>query len=475
MQAFLGKFDFQHSTVIMRNKIIVLFLFTTVYVNAPAQLSTLYSVNGLTGQYLMSSLVSDGTYLYGTAAFGTMDYGSIFRIMPNGTGFSTIYSFTSSTVGEHPFGSLYFDGTYLYGMSADGGAGSAGIIFKLLPNGTGFTTLYAFSGTDGHEPYGALISDGTYLYGMTSRGGTYSDGVVFKIMPDGTGYAVIHNFDGSTGGEEPKGSLFYDGTTLYGTTNGGGSVDDGTVFKILPNGTGYTTLVDFTGAANGQHPVGSLIFDGTFLYGTTTHGGANNVGTLFKVMPNGSGFNTTITFAIGSNGQYPYGDLLNVGGVFYGLTGGGGNAGEGVLFSVNPNGTNYTKLFDFNSFPNGRDPFGSLTEVGGALFGTTAYGGAYDKGTIFRYNITTNVNESPTHNSIAINPNPSNGVFSISSSEPSGKVVVQNTYGQIVYSDEFNSNQFTLDLSSLTNGIYFIRLENDSATDLKCERIMISN
>ena len=48
-----------------------------------------------------------------------------------------------------------------------------------------------------------FISDGTYLYGMTVYGGAYNDGVVFKIKPDGTGYVKLLDFDSTTNGANP--------------------------------------------------------------------------------------------------------------------------------------------------------------------------------------------------------------------------------------------------------------------------------
>jgi uncharacterized repeat protein (TIGR03803 family) len=64
----------------------------------------------------------------------------------------------------------------------------------------------------------------------------------------------------------------------------GGVNNRGTAFKIKPDGTGYSKMLDFQGATNGSDPfVSSLISDGTFLYGMTYSGGTNNDGTIFKL------------------------------------------------------------------------------------------------------------------------------------------------------------------------------------------------
>jgi uncharacterized repeat protein (TIGR03803 family) len=113
--------------------------------------------------------------------------------------------------------------------------------------------------------------------------------VIFKIKSDGTGYSKLLDFAGAVNGSTPPGSLIFDGTFLYGMTYAGGVNDSGTIFKIMPDGTGYSKLLDFSGAVNGSYPNGSLISDGTFLYGMTRNGGANDNGTVFKLNPAGMG------------------------------------------------------------------------------------------------------------------------------------------------------------------------------------------
>ena len=152
-----------------------------------------------------------------------------------------------------------------------------------MPDGSGYVKLLDFAGaTNGRRPTGSLISDGTFLYGMTYSGGTNDLGTIFKIMPDGSGYVKLLDFTGVTNGSTPSGSLISDGTFLYGMNSDGGTNDMGTIFKIMPDGSGYVKLLDFAGATNGRTPYGSLISDGTFLYGMTSQGGTNNDGVIFK-------------------------------------------------------------------------------------------------------------------------------------------------------------------------------------------------
>lgn len=290
--------------------------------------------------------------------------------------FTKLHDFDSIN-GRGPFGSLFFDNTFLYGMSNLGGAFDKGTLFKIMPNGTNYNTLIDFEGTttNGSQPQGSLISDGTFLYGMTVSN-------IFKVMPDGSNFTIILNFNSITG-SNPYGALFYDGTFLYGMTISGGTYGDGTIFKVMPDGTNYTKLHDFgLGSFDGKRPRGSLILNGTFLYGMTCEGGFFDFGTIFKIMPNGTGYTKLFDFD-GVNGEAPYEDLISVGTFFYGITSYGGINNVGTIFKILPDGTGYTKLHDFDNI-NETVPHGALISDGNFLYGMTYAGGSNGVGAIFR-------------------------------------------------------------------------------------------
>ena len=104
--------------------------------------------------------------------------------------------------------------------------------------------------------------------GRRISGGSSDAGTVFKVNTDGTGYTVLKNFTGSDGADPSCGPDVLSGSTLYGTTHYGGSSDDGTVFKLNTDGTGYTVLKNFTGS-DGAYPYAGLTLSGSVLYGTT--------------------------------------------------------------------------------------------------------------------------------------------------------------------------------------------------------------
>ena len=394
--------------------------------------------------------------------------------------FTKVLDFASAPIGVFPNADLISDGTFLYGMTVNGGANFKGTIFKIKPDGTGYTTLLNFDGTaKGSAPRGSLVSDGTFLYGMTEGGGTNNMGTIFKIMPDGTGYLKLMDFVQNTNnlrGSFPAGSLISDGTFLYGMTSRGGASNYGTVFKIMPDGTGYVKLFDFSRSVSGESPLGSLVSDGTFLYGMTEVGGTNNMGTIFKIMRDGTAYQTLLKFDGSTNGRNPRGSLIFDGTFLYGLTNSGGinNApgifyGIGVIFKIMPDGTGYTKLHDFENTvnANGQSPNGSLISDGTFLYGMAAQGGTNNKGTIFKYLLGTVGVQTLSGNNpaVSIYPNP----FSVHTTLQTTTVLknatltVYNLQGQAVTEIKNISGQtITLFRNNLPGGLYFIRLTENN-------------
>jgi uncharacterized repeat protein (TIGR03803 family) len=168
-------------------------------------------------------------------------------------------------------------------------------------------------------------------------------------------------------------------------THASGSTS-GTIFSIGTDGTGFTVLHSFTGGSNdGKSPYGSLLLSGSKLYGMTSSGGSANLGTIFSFDASGSNFSVLDSFAGGNDGQVPLGSLTQLGSHLYGMTPDGGSAGDGTLFQIDTDGSNYSLLHTFTGAPSdGRLPKGALLAVGpSTLYGMTDLGGASDQGTIF--------------------------------------------------------------------------------------------
>jgi uncharacterized repeat protein (TIGR03803 family) len=293
-------------------------------------------------------------YLYGTTSSGT-----VFRMTPSG-----ILTTLQSGLGQ-PAGALVqaVNGD-LYGTTRGGGntntacsGGSCGTIFKMTPDGSTLTMVYSFcsQGTatvpcpDGANPFAGLVqaANGDF-YGTTQFGGANclpdGCGTVFKFTPSGT-LTTLHSFcsKGSqslmcTDGYNPVGGLVQASNgDFYGTTYWGPSTDSnagaGTVFRITPGGS-LKTIYNFCSqqgpmapCADGDNPYAGLI-QGTNgnLFGTTLGGGtstANNGGTVFEITPAGS-LTTLYNFCTQTDctdGMNPFAGLYqDTNGDFYGTT-----------------------------------------------------------------------------------------------------------------------------------------------------------
>ena len=294
-------------------------------------------------------------------------------------------------------------------MTSSGGSGG-GVIFKTDASGNNQTVEYNFSTTEnGYRPTGSLIeaSDGK-LYGMTSLGEleglTEGYGVIFKYDPNNIpNYTTLHNFDRINEGAYPWGSLIEasDGN-LYGMTmhGVGGEDDKGVIFKYNINTFTDTTLYEFNGT-DGAYPIGSLIevSDGVF-YGMTSKGGVNDSGVIFKYDINESVPYTKLYDFNRTNGGEPQGSLVKgFDGKLYGMTLYGGANNKGVIFKYDiSDSVPYTKLYDFNG-TDGAYPYGSLIETSvGNFYGMTTYGGVNDSGVVFKYNISDTVPYTKLYN-----------------------------------------------------------------------------
>lgn len=334
--------------------------------------------------------------LYGvTYKGGGAGYGAVFKINLDGSGFSVLHGFASTNDGSSAQGQLLeaSDGL-LYGTTL-GSNPSGGTLFKIAKDGTGYTIVHGFGGTnDGWGLTSGVIegSDGA-LYGSTIAGGTAGYGTLFRINKDGSGHTILRSFaNGSTEGNAPAASLL-EGPNglLYGTNYSGGTANLGTLFSVAKDGTGYTVLHQFAGdATDGSAPYAKLFLasDGR-LYGTTSAGGAGGKGTVFAVNLDGTGYTVLKHFAGSANdGATPYySSVLEKNGVLYGVTSAGGSFDAGTLYRLNPDGTGFIILLNFGvDGSDGRWPAGGLIKTSdGAFYGTAPYGDS--GGTLFRFGI----------------------------------------------------------------------------------------
>lgn len=383
----------------------------------------LYSFSsGLAGWGPQAGLVMDGTgALYGANTLGgSTAYGTVFKLAPpaqKGGSWTetTIYSFTGDEDGQFPTdrGALVLDKSgNLYGTTVYGGLNGYGTVFELTRPASGKvwteTVLYSFDvGNDAQNPGAGLTMAGGALYGTTRAGGTYSVGTVFRLTPPSLpGGAwketVLYSFTGGNDGSLPFASPTERNGVLYGTTELGGTINNGVVYQLNPPAKGSTTWTEtvlHTFPANftndGANPYAGLIFDKRgALYGTTPSTfGAVPYGMVFKLTP--PDWEETILYAFsgGNDGEYPTGTLtIDSSGALYGTSSGYAyeNLGgiQGSAFKLTPPtvvGDPWTET-TLHTFTGGRDggtPFDGLLLSGDTLYGTTYEGGSENGGVVF--------------------------------------------------------------------------------------------
>lgn len=290
--------------------------------------------------------------------------------------FTMLHTFKGApTDGEAPYGPLNRDAAgNLYGVAAEGGAGkcgnsSCGIAYALNKVGKELG-VYSFKGANGQFPSGGLLRDKAgNFYGTAVQGGDATEacggaqgggcGVAYRLTK--TGKEVFYKFQGTPDGYEPGALLTEDAEgNFFGTTALGGANGVGTVFKIDKTGR-ESVLYSFTGGADGCFPDQGVVRDTAGnLYGTTLQGGAgfcnSGLGTVYELNAAGN-FTVLETFG-GVDGAYPDSHLLlDSQGNLYGTTQNGGiecGTGCGIVFELSPQmgGTWIeTVLYDFCSLP----------------------------------------------------------------------------------------------------------------------------
>ena len=258
-----------------------------------------------------------------------------------GVVFTSLHLFQTFTNGAYPNQLVQGSDGDFYGTAYTRGANNYGTVFKISTNGV-VTSLYSFTGgNDGANPESGLVqgSDGNF-YGTTFGGGTNGNGTVFKIGSNGA-LTSLYSFTGGKDGANPRAGLLQgnDGD-FYGTTSTGGTSNYGTVFQIRRDGA-YTSLYSFTGTNDGAYPESGLVqgSDGNF-YGTT----------------------------FGWSGPFQNGPYVS-------------DLGYGTVFELSTNGA-LTTLYSFTNwgpyYPFGRSPEARLVQGSDGYFYGTTFGGGFD-------------------------------------------------------------------------------------------------
>jgi len=330
-----------------------------------------FNQDGTDGYYPQTRVILDRSgNLYGsTPVGGATGGGTVFELSPAGNGSWTetiLYSFDTS-FGAYPSALTLDARGNLYGTTAFGGNYGFGTVFELTPaTGAGWTqtVLHTFTGqTDGGFPNGVILDSAGNLYGISQTSPTSYGGIFEVKRRAGGGWSekLIYNFPrpGRNGGT-PAGIIFDKSGNIYGTTMAGGgsncsnegTLGCGTVFELTQSATGVwteTLLYSFNNTGgDGRYPTAGPVLDAAGnLYGMTSSGGTNDVGSVFMLTPaTGGTWTETVLHSFSQNGTDGYipagGPILDSAGHVYGATGSGGTGscgasdGCGTVFEIKP-------------------------------------------------------------------------------------------------------------------------------------------
>ncbi|MEM9935235.1 MAG: choice-of-anchor tandem repeat GloVer-containing protein [Bacteroidota bacterium] len=378
-----------------------------------SEIETLYEapIESPSGVFINSDLfaTSNGFYIGECNAGGRDNNGTIFSIDREGENFTVLYDFPDDSVGVQPRRVIEKNGR-IFGITGTGGNNDEGVIFTVDAAGQ-FGIVHHFEGDlNGRFPVEIVAFNGR-IWGYTSSGGPNFEGVLFSFAEDGTDFQVENAFGGTNNdGARPQGDLTIVGENLMGTTRNGGNDDQGTLYMVNAQNTyqkvydyigeldldervkytgdkawGLTdidatdgfeeeyvlysidlTTYEFTSEVNWQFPEvdgedPDINPEPLFIYNETIWGVflddeilAHNF--LWKYDPLTTTVDTIHVFDDELMGLQPHSELIEFQGKLWGLTEDGGLYGDGVIYRINEDGTDFKKVADFGPDLVGTNP-----------------------------------------------------------------------------------------------------------------------
>jgi len=455
------------------------------------------TANIMNGNFPRTTPVELNGKLYALTGGGLGGSGVLYQFDLSTNSFENKVQLNFALNGSNPSGTLtQYSNTKLYGLTQWGGYNDRGVIFEydLLDNI--YSKKFDFSDSTGAYPAGELLkATNGKLYGCIEGINSNDDGKLFEFDPLTNQYAIKYNFSlNNNGGIKPGSTIIQaNNGKLYGTTIQGGNNGVGTIYEydlILDT----CVFVHSFDAVNGAGPVGELFqASNGKLYGltnTTTTSGTGVVGTIiYSYDPTNSVFSSLNT-CWGA----PYGGLIEGNdGFLYGIThgGGGGYNFNGTLFKFNMNTNSYTYVYEVYQIP-AKGPYASLLKAsnGKMYCNTDGYldsasivefdpmtmisrnssvyynsSGRYSHGNLIEVNLNAINNElvikSPP-SGIKIYPNPASNQITIESKQMNLDFKLFSLFGETLRSTSIRAEKQTMDLSWLSNGVYFYQIIDEN-------------
>ncbi|RXP52465.1 T9SS C-terminal target domain-containing protein [Lutibacter sp. HS1-25] len=463
---------------------------------------------------LASGFVNAQIYMYGTTSEGGANgKGTIYRVDENGNNYQTLFAFSDAT-GYEPYAGLTLaNNGKLYGFTTKGGqivnpgaVLAEGSFYEFDPLTNTFAVIEYL---DDQSAIGELFynspilgSDGLLYFMSTSVNlgedksvlSTYNpanstlsvlaitdlndfcnskllqanDGNIYfttrqsgitKIMRYNTVSNIFENVYNSTGITDfnvaLNNPLFQaSDNMLYGCTRQGGTFQNGILFRIALDGSGFTILHTFDGYVQGQGwvPAGGFVEKNGFLYSTTTQEDDLNVnsGVIYKVELSTGIYSVVHVLVDNIEGARPQGTFIESNGRLY-ITCNGGS-------TVNSSYLNDGSIIDFNTAN------GAVTKK--HSFGASGKHPFYNELCLVDFSALSIDESSLLSNIVKTYPNPvkdfvqikTEGTYNIET------IKILNMTGSELFIDNFKSNECKVNTSFLSSGVYLLYIQTNSGS-----------
>lgn len=279
-------------------------------------------------------VLPDGNLLGVTTSGGLSNKGTVFTTKPDGSAYTEILNPAAADVNGN-FANVPVQAAdgFLYGVT------STGDIYRVSPSGNDFKRMYAhYNIRSSFETSLTAVDD--WLYGVCNRDPfLHQHGFIYRVRTDGTGHEVLHVFDNTTGSKPSTRLIYSSDGFLYGGTTFGGPHNDGVIFKIKSDGTNFSVVLQLQ-----FETTGGLVEDGMFFTSTGKIVGSARIGPftwmIFSVDPNGTNYNIIHEFGANLQGVSMMAESSD--GKLYGLEPAGGANRTGILYKMDFDGGNYT-------------------------------------------------------------------------------------------------------------------------------------
>jgi uncharacterized repeat protein (TIGR03803 family) len=382
--------------------------------------------------------------LYGTTVLGGSGapaMGTLFSFDPVTDAYALLQNFDGTTGGNGFAGMVVGADGMLYGAGYLGSSG--GTIYRVDPADDSYSNRFLLdAATDGSGINNRLCpaTDG-WFYGTASQGGSHQAGTLFRFNPADDSFENLHDFDGGLGGKFPLGSLSQaDDGWFYGTTEEGGSLNKGTLFRYDAVTDAFEKLVDFD-HMNGEAPWNCPVVAGPdLLFGTTAIGGSNGAGRVYRYVPSTNTLSGEFDCSVDFGGTLFGNVMLASDGELYGLGSFGGSAFGGVVYRVDPDTHTASSLHEFTGPADGSSPTGDLIETAAE--------------------ITTGLPARDAAIGLQVYPNPAHGAVTVVVADPAhARLRIRNALGQLIHDGAVPAARSIVDLPAIP-GTYALSVVN---------------